>query len=129
MGKVIDKIDVRYGYKFSYSSEVWVLNPEGKVSGFLLDYLDDTYGKTQIVVNGWELGQWNDEYLIMKLTPLRIKGKLAFREWIEHVVMGKMYSLYFRNKDNIVSFSLAGWMDKYVVREFEKITRTFELIG
>jgi hypothetical protein len=83
VGKVIDKIDVRYGYKFSYSSKVWVLNPEGKVSGFLLDYLDDTYGKTQIVVNGWELGQWNDEYLIMKLTPLRIKGKLAFREWMK----------------------------------------------
>ena len=119
-----------FKFEFYYSPEVWKAQEiKDKNSGVVLRNERDLENSTAVLVRGWYRGQWSDDYEIMNLDPI-MAGKLkAKRRWLEHPQYGKSIEVYFELRDYVVQFLLTAWMDKFVVKEFEYIVKTFRLIG
>jgi len=127
MMRVIEYRNDEFKFEFRYSSEVWKAQEiKDKNSGVVLQNERDPDNSTVILVRGWYRGQWSDDYVIMDLEPIVIGKLKARRRWLEHPQYGKSIEAFFELRDYMIQFLLTGWMDKYVVGEFEKLVRSYK---
>ena len=117
-----------FKFEFQYSPEVWMaLEIKDKNSGVVLRNDRDSENSTVVLVRAWYYGQWSDDYEIMDLGPMVVGEMKAKRRWLEHPQYGKSIEAYFELRKYVVQFLLTAWMDKYVVKEFEDMVKTFKL--
>ena len=119
------------GFEFRYPpSGGWeaqeVLGQNSGINLLNRHYLEDS---PYIVMQVWFYPQWSDDFVIKNLRSIRVGKHVGGRRLVDHPQYGKSLEMFFKLPHFVADFLLTGKFRKDETKEFEKVVRTFKILG